>query len=68
MERIKKEAEGFDQIRVVFERYIEKSLKIYTKAKCTHGKQIRYNYKVADGTDIERLSTAQFLSHTPFFI
>ena len=59
--KIKYEASGFDEIRVIFDRYIERSLKSKTRDARTSGIQVRY--KVADDTCIEHISTSQFLSH-----
>ena len=59
--KIKYEASGFDEIPVIFDRYIERSLKSKTRDARTSGIQVRY--KVADDTCIEHISTSQFLSH-----
>ena len=51
---------GYDDIRVVFNRYIERSLKANTRSKCTHGMSV--HYKVSHQTRIGHLTTKQFLS------
>lgn len=57
---IKREASGFDEVRVVFDRYKEKSLKANTRAKRTKGVSVQY--KISDVTQIGHLVTKQFLS------
>ena len=59
--RIKSEAAGFDEILIIFDRYIENSLKSKTRDSRTSGVQVQY--KIADDTRIEHISTSQFLSH-----
>lgn len=54
-------SKGFDQIRLVFDRYCEQSLKSRTRSKRTAGYQVRY--KITDTTDISNVSLKQFLSH-----
>ena len=55
-----REATGYDDIRVVFDRYIERSLKANTRSKCTHGMSV--HYKVSHQTPIRHLTTKHFLS------
>ena len=57
---IKREASGFDELRIVFDRYEEKSLKANTRAKRTKGVSVQY--KISDTTQIGHLMTKQFLS------
>ena len=54
-------SEGFDQIRLVFDRYCKQSLKSRTRSKRTGGYQVRY--KVTDTTDISNITLKEFLSH-----
>ena len=55
------EATGFNEIHVIFDRYISTSLKAKTRDFRNSGIQVRY--KVEDDTVISNLSTGQFLSH-----
>ena len=57
---IKREASGFDELRIVFDRYEEKSLKANTRAKRTRGVSVQY--KISDTTQIGHLMTKPFLS------
>ena len=61
LNRIKSEAAGFDEIRIIFDRYIENSLKSKSRNSRTSGVQVQS--KIADDTRIEHISTSQFLSH-----
>ena len=58
---ILKESKLFSEVRVIFDRYDEKSLKSKTRATRTSGIQIQY--KIDDNTNIEHTSTSKFLSH-----
>ena len=54
------EATGCDEIRVVFDRYIEDSLKAQTRSKQTGNLPV--HYRVLEETQIGHLDTKQFLS------
>ena len=58
---ILKESQGFTEVRVLFDRYDELSLKYKTREDLTSGIQIQY--KIEDDTNIENLSSEKFLSH-----
>ena len=60
VEKVEKEAQGFEGLRVIFDRYIEESLKSGTRTGRTGGKTVRY--KISDDTVIEHLTIKQFLS------
>ena len=60
VEKVEKEAQGFDEVRVIFDRYIEESLKSGTRTGRTGGETVRY--KISDDTVIEHLTIKQFLS------
>ena len=57
---VKRESTGFNEIRVVFDRYDETSLKNYTRSKWN--KREAVHYKVYDSTQIGYLTLKQFLS------
>ena len=52
-------ATGCDEIRVVFDRYIEDSIKAQTKSKQTGNLPV--HYRVLEETQIGHLDTKQFL-------
>ena len=54
------ESDGFDEIRIIFDRYDKKSLKSQTRSKRTHGVSVQY--RVRDEAQIGHLTTKQFLS------
>ena len=54
------ESTGCDGIRVIFDRYIDKSLKTHTRNIWTHGVPVQY--RVLEETQIGHLDTKQFLS------
>ena len=58
---ILKESQGFTEVRVLFDRYDELSLKYKTREDLTSGIQIQY--KIEDDTNIENLTSEKFLSH-----
>ena len=60
VQKVKKESQGFDEVRVIFDRYIEESLKSGTRTIRKGGETIRY--KISDDTIIQHLTTKQFLS------
>ena len=60
VQKVEKEAQGFDEVRVIFDRYTEESLKSSTRTGRTGGETVRY--KISDDTVIEHLTTKQFLS------
>ncbi|XP_057308922.1 uncharacterized protein LOC130647177 [Hydractinia symbiolongicarpus] len=60
-ERVLQISRGCDEIRLVFDRYIENSLKARTRKHRTSGNEVRY--KVSDNTNISSISLKQFLSH-----
>ena len=57
---ILKENKGFSEVRVLFDRYDELSLKSKTREGRTSGVQIQY--KVEDETNIENITPEIFLS------
>ena len=57
---IKHEAVGYQEVRLVFDRYEKASLKANTREKRTQGLSVQY--KVTDETQIKHLTTKQFLS------
>ncbi|XP_057316575.1 uncharacterized protein LOC130657604 [Hydractinia symbiolongicarpus] len=60
-ERVLEILRGCDEIRLVFDRYIENSLKARTRKHPTSGNEVRY--KVLDNTNISAISLKQFLSY-----
>ena len=56
----KKEGQGFDEARVIFDRYIEESFKSGTRTGETRAETVLY--KMSDNTVIEHLTTKQVLS------
>ena len=58
---ILKESQGFTEVRVLFDRYDELSLKYKTREDLTSGIQIQY--KIEYDTNIENLTSEKFLSH-----
>ena len=60
VQKVKKESQGFDEVRVIFDRYIEESLKSGTRTIRTGSETICY--KISDDTIIQHLTTKQFLS------
>ena len=52
---------GFDEVRVVFDRYLTKSFKNQTRRKRTGKKN--FQYKVDDNTSLEKVQLKDFLSH-----
>ena len=54
------ESEGFDEVRIIFDRYDKKSLKNQTRSKRTHGNAVQYH--IQDEAIIGHLTTKQFLS------
>ena len=58
---IKRESLSYNEVRVIFGRYTLSSLKPSTRAKRTNGIAVRY--KVTDKTNIEHLTTKQFLAN-----
>ena len=61
VDRIARISSGFEQVRLVFDRYVKDSLKARTRHKRTSGNEIRY--QVSDVTNIENITLKQFLSH-----
>ena len=59
--RIVKMSQNYNEIRLVFDRYITCSLKSRTRKKRKSGYEIRYH--IADDTDIANISLKQLLSH-----
>ena len=57
---ILKETQGFSEVRVLFDRYDELSLKSKTREDRTFGRQIQY--KIGDDTNIESITSEKFLS------
>ena len=60
VQKVEKEAQGFDEVRVIFDRYTEESLKSVTRTGRTGGETVCY--KISDDTVMEHLTTKQFLS------
>ena len=60
VQKVEKEAQRFDEVRVIFDRYNEGSLKSGTRTGRTGGETVRY--KISDDTVMEHLTTKQFLS------
>ena len=58
--KFEKEAQGFDKVRVIPNRYTKESLKSGTRTTKTEGEIVRF--KISDDTVIEHLTTKQFLS------
>ena len=56
------ESEGFDEVRIIFDRYDKKLLKNQARSKRTHGKAVQYH--IQDEAIIGHLTTNQFLSST----
>lgn len=54
-------SQNFEEVRLVFDRYIDDSLKERTRKKRTSGKEVRY--KVSDSTNIANITLKQLLSH-----
>ena len=54
-------SQGFNQIRLVFDRYIDGSLKSRTRHKRTGGDEVRYH--ISDETNIENIPLKKLLSH-----
>ena len=59
--RIIEGSAGFEEVRVVFDRYLIKSLKNQTRKKRTGGKVLQY--KVDENTSLEKTQLKDFLSH-----
>ena len=58
---IKTETKGYNEARIIFDRYHQKSLKVNTRANRTAGLSA-VRYKVSDSTKIGHLKTKEFLS------
>ena len=54
-------AGGFGEVRLVFDRYFQNSLKSRTREKRTCGQGIRY--QISATTDISNITLKQLLSH-----
>ena len=61
IERLSNESSGFSEVRIVFDRYIDGSLKEQIREKRTSGKSGCYIVK--DSTTLAGLTMKQFLSH-----
>ena len=59
VQKVEKEAQRFDEVRVIFGRYTEESLKSGIRTGRTGGKTVLYN--ISDDTVIEHLTSKQFL-------
>ena len=55
------ESQRFSEIRVIFDLYLDISLKAKTRNDRTNSTQIKY--KLDDSTSIKHLKTSEFLSH-----
>ena len=60
LQKVEKEAHRFEEVPVIFDRYIEESLKFGTRIRGTGGETVRY--KISDDTVVEHLTAEQFLS------
>ena len=60
VQKMGKEAQRFDAVRLIFDRYTEESLKSGARTGRIGGETVRY--KITDDTVIEHLTTKQFLS------
>ena len=58
---IKRESLSYNEVRIIFDRYTLPSLKTSMRTKRTNGVAVRY--KVTDKTNIEHLTTKQFLAN-----
>ena len=61
IKRVKLESRQYDEVYLIFDRYIEGSLKERTRHKRTGGKGIQY--KVTDNARIDNIPLKKFLSH-----
>ena len=61
IKRVKLESRQYDEVYLIFDRYIEGSLKERTRHKRTGGKSIQY--KVTDNTRINNIPLKKLLSH-----
>ena len=61
IKRVKLESRQYDEVYLIFDQYIEGSLKERTRHKRTGGKGIQY--KVTDNTCIDNIPLKKFLSH-----
>ena len=61
LQRLEIETEGFDTVILLFDRYLEQSLKEMTRKKRNNDEATRY--KVNDETNIEKVTLKKFLSH-----
>ena len=59
--RLLQEASEFDDIRIVFDRYLNCALKEQCREKCTSGRQIKYI--IWDSTPLEGITLKDSLSH-----
>ena len=59
--QIIEESQRFSEIRIIFDLYLDTSLKAKTRNDRTNSSQIQY--KVDDSTIIKHLKTSEFLSH-----
>ena len=60
VQKVGKEAQRFDAVRLIFDRYTEESLKSGARTGRIGGETVRY--KITDDTVIEHLTTKQFFS------
>ena len=58
-QKVEKEAQGFDKVHIIFDRYTEESLKSGTRTGRTRAETVCY--KISDNTVIEHLTAKQFL-------
>ena len=59
VQKVEKEAQGFDKVHIIFDRYTEESLKSGTRTGRTGAETVCY--KISDNTVIEHLTAKQFL-------
>ena len=60
VQKAENEAKGFDEVRVIFDRYTKESLKSGIRTGRTGNETVRY--KISDDTIVEHLTPKQFLS------
>ena len=56
-----KESEPYKEVRLIFDRYLENSLKNRTRQKRISG--VNFRYIIGDNTNMEAMTTKRFLSH-----
>ena len=62
LERTRKSSEGYNEVHVLFDRYLDHSLKKQTR-KLRRGGTLKKQYKIEDKTNLKGVPWASFLSH-----